>query len=383
MGRTGRGLVAGAVVAAITLGVAGAQTTPAAGLIHACVKSENGQTRIVDAGIACAPSEEAVSWNAQGIQGERGPQGETGPQGPPGPEGPQGPPGRSALDTLLEPYLGSFALYLDGAFAAPLASVDGCTPSAPPIRFRQGDGSVSKLHGRVSHGACVLELGLNMSAALRGLLADTLALEAEPVDALIVRDQAGGPDARLELTNALVSKLTIPELDTTSADPAHLRVELRAERVEQADDASPPLGDMSIDPIEPATLGLAVGTITSAKPRRTERLEFAVELAEFRDGSGGGTTLLPTAVEIPDLHVTYPGTATAAHAALNGWLDGFLAGGASTDQPTTLTAGGGARSLSLALGAAAVYAGDVYYGRRPDGDRRYSLFAETATLSGG
>ena len=52
--------------------------------IDACVKKQNGQVRVLDAGQACLPSEEAVSWSVQGPKGDKG---ETGAQGLPGEPG--------------------------------------------------------------------------------------------------------------------------------------------------------------------------------------------------------------------------------------------------------------------------------------------------------
>lgn len=71
-------------------------------VIDACYNGNNGQLRIVDEPDECRPSEEAISWNIEGPQGETGPQGlegpagsqgEIGPEGPAGPQGPEGPQG--------------------------------------------------------------------------------------------------------------------------------------------------------------------------------------------------------------------------------------------------------------------------------------------------
>ena len=394
MGRVRKSAVV-VLASLVAIGVAGAEEAlDEPDLIYACVKTLNGQARLVSAATECGPSEQRVTWNMQGIQGEKGdkgdkgdtgaqgPQGERGPQGEQGPAGPQGPPGRSALDELLDPYLGDFALYLDGVYAAPLASVDGCTPSLEVIDFREGDGSVSKIPGRASYGACVVELGLNMSASLRTFLASSLALEAESADMAIVRDVGGGPDARLDLTGVALQKLTLPELDASSDEPVYLRLELRPEGVQQSNAASTAAGDLDLDPIEPETLGLAIAGITSAQPANVGQLDITVQLAEFRNGAGGDVSLLPTAVKLPDPAVTYPASAGAAIAAVNGWLEGFVNGAGGSRPLATLSAAGGGRTLSLAFGRAAPSGGDLYYGRRPDGDRTYRLFAETVALGG-
>jgi hypothetical protein len=373
MKRSRRGALGAALVVLVTLGVAGAQGAVAPGVIKACVKVQNGQPRIVGAAVVCDSNETPLEWNAEGIQG---------------PPGPPGPPGASALSALLQPYLGTFALYLDGAFAAPLASVDGCTPKADVILFREGGSgggvAVQKLLGRVRYGACVVELGLNMTPALRSFIAGSLAVTGARSDMSIVRDQAGGPGGRIDLDDVVLQKLTVPELDTTSATPVRLRLELRPRLVQQSAAASAPLGSMALEPIDPSTLGLAIGGITSAQPKKVGPLEFDVTLAEFRQTGPTGAeeiVLIPTGIELPDPSVTYAG-ASPAVAPINGWLSSFVGGASSPRPQAVLTAAGGGRQLSLDFGRTGPYAGDLFYGRRPDGSRTYELFAETVVYTG-
>ncbi len=63
--------------------------------VFACVKSQNGQVRIVDADERCLPSEQALSWNIEGPKGDTGPQGPQGIQGAQGAQGPQGTQGET------------------------------------------------------------------------------------------------------------------------------------------------------------------------------------------------------------------------------------------------------------------------------------------------
>ena len=98
-------LVVGAVaIGAIALGQTG-WAAPASHAaqerVNACFKKQNGQVRIVSAGEACLPSEQAISWSIEGPQGDTGPTGPkgdtgaTGATGATGPTGPQGPAGGS------------------------------------------------------------------------------------------------------------------------------------------------------------------------------------------------------------------------------------------------------------------------------------------------
>ncbi len=72
------------------------------GKIHACYKN-NGDLRIVDSTSAkknrasCKKDETALSWNQQGLRGERGPEGLTGPTGAQGAKGDTGAQGLTGL----------------------------------------------------------------------------------------------------------------------------------------------------------------------------------------------------------------------------------------------------------------------------------------------
>lgn len=76
-----------AASAAIIVAVALAAITVAqgSGVINACFKVQNGQLRLVSAAGQCLPSEQAISWNEEGVQGPQGPQGPQGAQGERGP----------------------------------------------------------------------------------------------------------------------------------------------------------------------------------------------------------------------------------------------------------------------------------------------------------
>lgn len=101
-------LLVGALLGALLAVAAPAVASHVTGQIDACVH-RNGSLRVVaDNSSECKNSESALSWNIQGVQGEKGdqgepgpagaqgpagPQGDTGPQGPQGPQGEQGPEG--------------------------------------------------------------------------------------------------------------------------------------------------------------------------------------------------------------------------------------------------------------------------------------------------
>jgi len=83
-------------------------------IINACMKSVNGQLRIVSAATQCLPSETAISWNAVG------PQGPAGPQGPQGAQGPSGAVATGTISGAVAPVVGNATAW---TFAGPTVSV--------------------------------------------------------------------------------------------------------------------------------------------------------------------------------------------------------------------------------------------------------------------
>ena len=86
-------LVGAGAVLAFGVGLAVASIPDAGGVIHACYKNSQGQTRIVESAADCNPAETPIQWSQTGPAGPSGPAGPTGPAGPPGPAGPVGPQG--------------------------------------------------------------------------------------------------------------------------------------------------------------------------------------------------------------------------------------------------------------------------------------------------
>jgi hypothetical protein len=64
-------LLGSGVVLAVGAGIAIASIPDASGVIHACYKTSQGQTRIVQSAADCNPSETAIQWNQTGVAGAR------------------------------------------------------------------------------------------------------------------------------------------------------------------------------------------------------------------------------------------------------------------------------------------------------------------------
>ena len=83
-------LGAAAACAVIVAGVALAQDSGDATVIHACKHPSGGWLRQVSGPTQCRRREQAVSWNVQGPKGDKGDPGEAGPAGLAGPKGDPG-----------------------------------------------------------------------------------------------------------------------------------------------------------------------------------------------------------------------------------------------------------------------------------------------------
>jgi hypothetical protein len=92
-------VAAAAAVAVIVAGVALAQDSGDATVIHACKHPSGGWLRQVAGPTQCRRRERAVSWNVTGPKDDKGDPGPAGPAGPPGPKGDSGTP-ITGLSTL-------------------------------------------------------------------------------------------------------------------------------------------------------------------------------------------------------------------------------------------------------------------------------------------
>ncbi|HXH96419.1 MAG TPA: hypothetical protein VNH40_04340 [Gaiellaceae bacterium] len=131
----------GAVLAfGVTLAVA--SIPDAGGVIHACYKTSQGQTRIVESAADCNPAETAIEWNHAGTQG---------PQGPQGPEGPAGADGTPGMSFLAGSSGGQLSTGNNGGGCGGFIGVGSCASSREVVaQVVPLTGSVHDLHVQLS-----------------------------------------------------------------------------------------------------------------------------------------------------------------------------------------------------------------------------------------
>jgi hypothetical protein len=89
-------MVAGGLVLALVMGLAGFAIANNGDVIYACVNNNSGTVKIVDAETVCAENSTLLSWNQQGVPGTDG------TDGTDGTEGTDGAPGISGYEQVVQ-----------------------------------------------------------------------------------------------------------------------------------------------------------------------------------------------------------------------------------------------------------------------------------------
>ena len=356
-----KGLAAAAIAAALAGGVAATAATSDDGVLHACVKTNNGQVRIVGSAGDCAPSERAITWNRKGPkgdtgpagpQGEKGDPGSTGPKGekgdpgpagpkgdpgdtgaagpkgdkgdkgdpgPPGPQGPAGPPGGAGDGPAPEAYQGTFTLEVDGVVLGPLQRLSGCAET-----FQVSETSEGAAVQRVEIGDCVATLRITSTNApgIRGLLGDVVQGDQDRRDLVFHQfTESGQPQGRLTATQAFVSAFSLGDASAAGGDPVLATLTFTPRAVQrQAATMQTPAG-----PGGRAVTRFAaeIDGVASAGLRRVLGVGLEVVKAQIPDSADGRRQFAPGPVKASRVTL---GAAGAAEAGLQAWGESAATG---------------------------------------------------------
>jgi hypothetical protein len=266
---------------------------------------------------------------------------------------------------VRDPYLGSWALVMDGEFAGPLAAVDGCGIAADVI-----DDGVGKHVGTTHAEQCTFEIGTNMSPRFAQWLNDSLTgAAARPRMQLIRTDSRA---SALELDRALLRSLSLPKLDAGGVNPAYMTLSVAADSIRYAPASAKPRVERPT-PVTAFTLEFG--------KQRLDVKSLGPWTAAIEPRLGNGYER--------ELSVAPPGRAhfsqlplrvaeASAVAIMDPWLQSFLVQGKSGqdyERNATLDLGG----LKLTFDRTGPARGDL--APRADGARTYSLYAERAALA--
>jgi hypothetical protein len=275
-----------------------------------------------------------------------------------------------------DPYLGSWALTMDGAPAGPYARVDGCSLQAKIVLDQSGGQNPTGKHvAGVAPEPCTIEFGGGMSSEFRTLLSDAVGGNVTPHKLQIVRTDPQGGYA-FDLTGATIASVTVPKLDRASTTPVYIKATLKAEQIRRVAASGRTKGLTASLPLDPRTLAFAVGgqplRVNSVGPW-TVNLASPDSVGELRDYRN-----LPTEVELGDLPIRMPeADRKAFDAVLDPWVDATLTKGVADERPVTVSAA----DFTLTLDHAGIARADL--AARADGARSYDLYSERAAIDAG
>jgi hypothetical protein len=277
-------------------------------------------------------------------------------------------PEASAPAQAPDPLLGTWALTVDGAVAGPVASIDGCGLGGEVVNGPAGKKNVTP----IAPESCKLQVGANMSKPFYQWVNDSFAGLGRLHNIQLVRVDGG---YALNLTNAIMTSVSLPKLDHASKDPAWMTVTIGGDSLRRAPAplTKVPAPQAFINGLFDVQLGKDRLDLSSLGPWT----------ATARGADTTGSDRLPVRsgpMEIGDLSVRVPDL--AAPKLIEPWFQSFLSGntGDENERPLvlSLTDPTGRVLLQLSLAQTGLSRGDLV--PRADGTRSYSLYSEAATL---
>jgi phage tail-like protein len=128
---------------------------------------------------------------------------------------------------------GKFVVEIDGVNVGAASSFEGCAAAGTVVDEQPGTDQVVRKHiGTLAYDPCVLSVGAGMDKKLYEWVRDLLDRKATRHDVVIhSADYDNKVRASTELLDALLTKVTFPELDAASKDAASMQLTIQAEQV--------------------------------------------------------------------------------------------------------------------------------------------------------
>jgi hypothetical protein len=281
-------------------------------------------------------------------------------------------PGELAPATQDAPvaYQGTWAMFVDGRFAAPLAGVEGCDKQVV-VAVDQAPLGTDKHPAGLERPDCTVSLSLNMSRGTMDWIARALGARPDVHDVQLVRTDAKGTG--LTLRGALITELGFPKLDAGGKDPAYLRVSFDADDLKPGATAAGAPGDMTLVPFLGITSTVQLdGVALPTAQTGALKIKFPTNdtLGSERDYVRVGPP------DIGDLSLRIPEQAVPQ---VEPWWTASFAGAAQERKLTiAYTDGIGKRRMMLTLNNTAPFKADL--APRTDGNRGVSLYSEGAAI---
>jgi hypothetical protein len=263
---------------------------------------------------------------------------------------------------------------IDGAYAGPLATVDGCQLEAPVIQHATTD---AKHVGAAAPAPCSIEVGAGMSAAYHSWLNASLAGAGQPRTLQLVR--LDGAHA-FELVDAQIAALTLPQVDRAALVPVFLELDLLAAQVRAI--KAPATGKEALLPARGYPAASLDVQLAGVKLDATSAGPFTVELA--REHNTTGLDRDYRAAAAPKLGELPLRVSERAIAPIDSWAQSFLVKGTAGDadeRPAIVALSDGKYGrFELRLDRTGPFKADL--APRGDGSRAYALYAESVATAG-
>jgi hypothetical protein len=278
----------------------------------------------------------------------------------------------TASEPAPDPYLGSWALMIDGTYAGPVASVEDCNLQADVVQERIGPDGVDSKHVSATRPApCTIKVGLAMSRTFNTWLSRSLTGQESRHTMQLVRTDAAA--YALELSQARLATVTLPKIDRASTAPVFLKIVLAGETLHRT--PAPPVNAVAPRGFAPALLAVDIGSVRTDVARLGP---WKAEVREFNDPFDGSIRRVVDVGNLP-LRVTD----SSAKGIMDPWLESFLVQGQSreADERSVVLAladGKPGGRLPLRFDHAGPAKGDLAV--RADGNRSYTLYVERVSV---
>jgi hypothetical protein len=218
-------------------------------------------------------------------------------------------------------------LSLDAAGSGFLKSTSGGEPFGELILEAGGAAYFAKKRlGGVKYQPIILEVGLGMSTAVYGWIADSWQGNATRKNGVITTmDYALKPLAGLQFNDALITETTFPACDSSNNDDTgHLLVTLTPDLTREVPPGQVDTAGTPDDPAArwlPCNFRLEIDGLECSKVNRIE--SFAIRQSTVIDeiGDARTTVIQPGMIEFPDLQITL---AESVVATWKQWHDDFV-----------------------------------------------------------
>jgi phage tail-like protein len=224
---------------------------------------------------------------------------------------------------------GNYFLELNGTSVGALRSIEGCGVEAEVIQAAGAE----KMQGQPRYGPCELRFGGGMGASLYQWIADSFAGKNAPKNAaIVVTDLNYKAVTRLELTDTLLTKFTIPTLDAASTETLAFEVTLEPQQIRKLKGngatvtQSKTLKQLLLKNFRVTSPGLGSSV---SKASKVESWSFTLPVSDDTLGTDRLATKTVGTAKLDDVTIT----AAEPLAEVDALIDGLAAG---TPKPTTL-----------------------------------------------